>query len=843
MAAKRNSSAKSANGNHKTFDDENVLTIKVSGRFLVLSFVASCLAAFATGHMARIFLIVRPQQEFLKAYYEQLELLEITESAEEVVMIPDPVLQAGKTPPITTYTSKNFNTAIPSTTHSRFMVTEAGEATDELTSDNSNAGSEEQCRSSTNETVDVIASEDEEEHLPAGQHLLIDIEYVDSAFLNSEERLATAMLDLVNECGLTLLSYHCHGLVPSGVSCAGVLLESHVSFHTWPSEGVITLDLFTCGPNSLLPIVPLAEKLFAVPSVETTDVDPRVVWAHKYRGFGREFEMEITDMFHFPVGEMNDFKQEVASIKTDFQTMDVYDVLRSGHQNVELYKKSLSNDGSYESQNPELFAPDRIVFLDGVLQSCKTGDAAYHEALVHPAMFAHENPKRVAIVGGGEGATLREVLKHKTVEKVIMIDIDEQMVELSKKALPYWSDCSNLEGSTKSCFDDPRVETYFLDAFKWFIDRYGNEKTGEFDELPFDVIIMDALDPQIQKEFVDALYDGGPFLKSLPHALNDAGILVGQVGQANTIGSPSGEFSVDRNRIKFIETLVSLGFPTIRDYEESHNGFEAPWQFVAAFKDFDYRVDWYADSPIIDLKMHQRGMITKSGESPFLHFDGATMKSYQYPSKGSEVAFCRASPGVADCAGGHGFDPGRDEVPLSSLEVKPSSLGEKAGRGVFAKNKISKNSYIGLRKLISNVYINPYAFDILKDLHAEIPWVYSDYYGEEIQTYTTNYGHLFSSQGETEVFIDSTLQSLINHGCVGANNIGYNMNVTEASADPMSIAKEVTDSYAGGQFIYNPAKERQVRFYSSASPRRDIKKGEELFDNYLGMNGAEDEYW
>jgi hypothetical protein len=63
------------------------------------------------------------------------------------------------------------------------------------------------------------------------------------------------------------------------------------------------------------------------------------------------------------------------------------------------------------------------------------------------------------------------------------------------------------------------------------------------------------------------------------------------------------------------------------------------------------------------------------------------------------------------------------------------------------------------------------------------------------------------------------------------------MNVTETSADPMSVSEEVTESYAGKQFIYNPAKERQVRFYSSASPRRDIKTGEELFDNYLGKIG------
>ena len=350
-------------------------------------------------------------------------------------------------------------------------------------------------------------------------------------------------------------------------------------------------------------------------------------------------------------------------------------------------------------------------------------------------------------------------------------------------------------------------------------------------------------DPQIQKEFVDALYDGGPFLRSLPSALNEAGILVAQVGEANTIDSPSGEFSIDRNRIKFIETLVSLGFPTVRDYEEIHNGFEAPWQFVAAFKDFDYKVDWYAESAIIDLKMHQRGMITTTGGSPFLHFDGATMKSYRYPSKGSEVAFCRFTPDAKDCANGHGFDPERDEIPLSSLEVKPSSLGEKAGHGVFAKSDIAKDSYIGLGKSISGVYINPYAFDVMNELNNNIPWMYSDYYGEDLETYASDFGHLFSSQGETEVFIDSTLQSLINHGCEGASNIGYNINVTEATADPKFVPNEITEPYAGKQYIYNPAKERQVHFYSSTSPRRDIKTGEELFDNYLGMKGPENSYW
>jgi hypothetical protein len=69
---------------------------------------------------------------------------------------------------------------------------------------------------------------------------------------------------------------------------------------------------------------------------------------------------------------------QVVSATTKYQRMDVYDVLRPGVQSLELYKKSLSSDGSYEAEHPELFAPDRIVFLDGVMQSRRSGDAAYH---------------------------------------------------------------------------------------------------------------------------------------------------------------------------------------------------------------------------------------------------------------------------------------------------------------------------------------------------------------------------------------------------------------------------------------------------------------------------------
>ena len=138
--------------------------------------------------------------------------------------------------------------------------------------------------------------------------------------------------------------------------------------------------------------------------------------------------------------------------------------------------------------------PDRMLFLDHVVQSNRLGMAAYHEALVHPALLAHPNPRRVAIVGGGEGATLREVLKHNTVEKAVMIDIDGAMMNASRVALPEWNDCSDFVGSVGNCFDDPRADVYAADAVGWFLDRYhGREANAIPDEEKFDVIIMDAL--------------------------------------------------------------------------------------------------------------------------------------------------------------------------------------------------------------------------------------------------------------------------------------------------------------------------------------------------------------
>jgi S-adenosylmethionine decarboxylase proenzyme len=285
--------------------------------FFYATLMASCIAAFAVGRIARICILDVAQRNLLTIYNNQVTemhrmekfiSLQHNSAVTAMMTLPDPVMKQGKVIPRTTYTSKNFDTR-SATTHSRWIVSDTRQEKCSVFRDSP------ECTP----TPATIIAEDPilEEHLPSGQHLLLDLENIDSHFLNSEERLASAMLDLVDQCGLTLLSYHCHHLQPSGVSCAGVLLESHVSFHTWPSRGVITIDLFTCGSKSLLPIVPIVEKLFAVPSSKVSNNEPlpKMVWAHKYRGFGDHADRaEVTDMFHFPVGQMSDFKQEVGKL-------------------------------------------------------------------------------------------------------------------------------------------------------------------------------------------------------------------------------------------------------------------------------------------------------------------------------------------------------------------------------------------------------------------------------------------------------------------------------------------------------------------------------------------------
>ena len=279
-------------------------TIQLTRRFLTISLLISLTIALTVGRIARVILI---DGSFAAQTYETPAV-----TVENTVIPPDdiqmalptPLLLEGKSVPTIIYTAKHFDTSKAATTTSQFLekqdLTMGKPTNDEDDTSTTIAAEEPTCGKSGSEGECA----DESQHLPAGQHLLVDIANVSYSFLNSEVRLAQAMIDVVNLSKLTLLSYHCHSLIPVGVSCVGVLLESHVSFHTWPVEGVITLDLFTCGSGRLVPVLPIIERLFAIPreDVDSTGVEdnsPKVKWSHSLRGFrdGEEERNYLTTEF------------------------------------------------------------------------------------------------------------------------------------------------------------------------------------------------------------------------------------------------------------------------------------------------------------------------------------------------------------------------------------------------------------------------------------------------------------------------------------------------------------------------------------------------------------------
>jgi len=116
----------------------------------------------------------------------------------------------------------------------------------------------------------------------------------------------------------------------------------------------------------------------------------------------------------------------------------------------------------------------KMLILDGIVQLTEKDEFFYHEMLTHVAMHAHPEPRRVAVIGGGDGGVVREALKHRTVEKIYFVEIDEEVVNTSKQFFP----------SVSSGIDDPRVDLKVMDGADFM-----KAHTGDID-----VIIVDSTD-------------------------------------------------------------------------------------------------------------------------------------------------------------------------------------------------------------------------------------------------------------------------------------------------------------------------------------------------------------
>ena len=194
----------------------------------------------------------------------------------------------------------------------------------------------------------------------------------------------------------------------------------------------------------------------------------------------------------------------------------------------------------------------KCLILDSKIQSCEQDEFMYHEALVHPAMTTHPNPETVFIAGGGEGATLREVLAHLSVKKAVMVDIDKELIELCRHFLPSWH---------QGAFEDKRVELQHLDARKYLAES--NER--------FDVIIIDLPDP-LENGPAYLLYTQ-EFYQLVKERLTPGGILTLQSECCN-LGDLTGFLAINN-------TLASV-FPLVFPYRAYIPSFGTPWGFSIA---------------------------------------------------------------------------------------------------------------------------------------------------------------------------------------------------------------------------------------------------------------------
>ncbi len=147
----------------------------------------------------------------------------------------------------------------------------------------------------------------------------------------------------------------------------------------------------------------------------------------------------------------------------------------------------------------------KMLVLDGDTQSAQTDEKIYHEALVHPGLAGASDRRDVLILGGGEGATLREVLRCPDVSRCTMVDIDALVVELAKKYLPEWS---------AGAFDDARARVIVGDALEFMRssgDRYGvilSDLTEPLEDSPSNPLFNDAVFELVKSR----LADGGVYV-------------------------------------------------------------------------------------------------------------------------------------------------------------------------------------------------------------------------------------------------------------------------------------------------------------------------------------------
>src|SRR5262245_2513008 len=274
-----------------------------------------------------------------------------------------------------------------------------------------------------------------------GLHLIGDLTgcRCDPQLLLDGERFRAKCLEMVAASGLTTMDATFHQFEGSGYTGTIVLAESHLAVHTWPERQGLTLDVYVCNysaDNSAK-----ARALFEsiIGHFEPGDVARQEV---------RRGEHLIMEELNESTGFHVRATRKIGEWQTKFQKMEIYETPYYG----------------------------RMFRLDGYNMTSEREEFVYHENLVHPALTAHAAPRKVLIIGGGDGGSSEEALKHPSVEQVTMCEIDEDVIRVAKE---------HFFAVHRGAFDNPRLRVVIGDGMKFI--RETHER--------FDLIALDLNDP------------------------------------------------------------------------------------------------------------------------------------------------------------------------------------------------------------------------------------------------------------------------------------------------------------------------------------------------------------
>lgn len=229
---------------------------------------------------------------------------------------------------------------------------------------------------------------------------------------------------------------------------------------------------------------------------------------------------------------------------------------------IAVKREAVLAAGRTPYQEYEIFVSSlwgKALILDGRLQSAELDEFVYHEALVHPALVAQADPRRVLVLGGGEGATLREVLRHRPVERAVMVDLDGELVEVCRRHLP------SFHGGA---FDDPRATLIFADGRAWLADQ---------PDGAFEVIIWDLPEP----------LEGGP--ASLLFTREIFGIARRKLSPGGLLAVQSGSGNMHGRLMADLNATLRAVFPRVTAYTAFVTSFMDQYGFhVAGGEEFQW---------------------------------------------------------------------------------------------------------------------------------------------------------------------------------------------------------------------------------------------------------------